>query len=72
MLIALETGTIKDENEIIKWPVKTDTVKYGYRPDIYRDITVKEAFEVSAGWAFIELSKRIGKNKYLKYLSECN
>nr|WP_265714840.1 MULTISPECIES: hypothetical protein [Sphingobacterium] len=49
MLIALETGTIKDENEIMKWPGKTDTVKYGYRPDIYRDITVKEAFEVSAG-----------------------
>jgi len=30
LLIALETETIKDENDIIKWPGQTDTVKYGY------------------------------------------
>ena len=29
LLIALETKTIKDENEIVKWVGKTDTVKYG-------------------------------------------
>ncbi|MHC2993812.1 beta-lactamase, partial [Pontibacter sp. HJ8] len=28
-LIALETGVIADENEIVKWPGKTDTIKYG-------------------------------------------
>ncbi|PUV23915.1 penicillin binding protein transpeptidase domain-containing protein [Sphingobacterium athyrii] len=72
MLIALETGTIKDENDIVKWPGKTDTVKYGYRPSIYHDITVKEAFEVSAGWAFVELSKRIGKERYKSYLAKCH
>jgi beta-lactamase class D len=71
LLIALETGVIKDENEIIKWPGKTDTTKYGYRPEIYHDITVKEAFEVSAGWAFVELSKRIEKKRYKTYLSKC-
>lgn len=71
MLIALETGTIKDENEMVKWPGQTDTVKYGYRPDIYHNISVKEAFEVSAGWAFVELSKRIGKERYKTYLTKC-
>jgi beta-lactamase class D len=53
LLIALETKAIKDENEIVKWPGKTDTVLYGYRPEIYHDMTVKEAFEVSAGWVFM-------------------
>lgn len=72
LLIALETNTIKDENEIIKWIGKTDTVKYGYRPEIYHDMSVKEAFEVSAGWVFIELAKKIGKENYKKYLSVCN
>ncbi len=71
MLIALETGVIKDENEIVKWPGKTDTIKYGYRPSIYHNMSVKEAFEVSAGWAFVELSKKIGKERYRSYLTKC-
>ena len=68
LLIALETGVIKDENAIVKWPGATDTTLYGYRPDIYRDISVKEAFELSAGWAFIELAKKVGREKYKTYL----
>ncbi|MCV9930564.1 penicillin-binding transpeptidase domain-containing protein [Flavobacterium sp. LS1R49] len=72
LLIALETKTISSENEIVKWPGSTDTIKYDYRPAIYHDMTVKEAFEVSAGWAFIELAKKIGKENYKKYLTLCN
>jgi beta-lactamase class D len=72
LLIALETKTIKDENEIVNWVGKTDTIKYGYRPEIYHDMPVREAFEVSAGWVFIELAKKIGKENYKKYLSACN
>ena len=68
LLIALETGVVKNENEIIKWPGKTDTVKYGYRPEIYHNMTVRKAFEVSAGWVFIELAKKIGKDNYKHYL----
>lgn len=71
LLIALETNTIKDENEIVKWVGNTDTVKYGYRPDIYHDMSVQEAFELSAGWVFLELSKKIGKDTYKKYLTAC-
>lgn len=70
LLIALETNTIKDENQIVKWVGNTDTVKYGYRPEIYHDMTVKEAFEVSAGWVFVELAKKIGKEKYKKFLKK--
>jgi beta-lactamase class D len=72
LLIALQTGVIKNENEVVKWPGYTDTTLYGYRPEIYRDMTVKEAFEVSAGWVFIELAKRIGRIKYLQYLKNCH
>lgn len=69
-LIALETGVIADENEIIEWPGKTDTVKYGYRPDIYRDLSMKDAFRLSAGWAYVELAKKIGKDHYKKILTQ--
>lgn len=71
LLIALETNTIKNENEIVKWIGRTDTIKYGYRPEIYHDMSVKEAFELSAGWVFVEFSKKIGKDTYRKYLAEC-
>jgi beta-lactamase class D len=70
LLIALETNTIKDENEIVKWVGSTDTVKYGYRPEIYHDMPVKEAFKLSAGWVFVELAKKMGKDTYKKYLTE--
>ncbi len=71
LLIALETGVIHNENDIIKWPGSTDTVLYGYRPEIYKDMSVKEAFEVSAGWVFIELAKKIGRQRYARYLKQC-
>lgn len=71
-LIALETGTAKDENHIVKWPGTTDTVKYGYRPSIYHDISMKEAFQKSAGWAYVEMAKIIGKKTYRRYLKKCN
>lgn len=72
LLIALETKTIKDENEVVKWVGKTDTIKYGYRPEIYHDMTVKEAFEVSAGWVYVELAKKIGKKQYHHFLKKSN
>jgi beta-lactamase class D len=72
LLIALETGVIKDENELFKWDGEKDTVKYGFRPDTYRDMTVKEAFEISTVWVFIEMARRIGRERYLNYLNACN
>ena len=70
-LIALETGVINDENDVVKWVGKVDTVLYGYRPEIYRDMTVQEAFKESAGWVYIELAKKIGRDRYQSYLSKC-
>jgi beta-lactamase class D len=71
LLIALETNTIQDENEVVQWVGHTDTVKYGFRPEIYHDMPVREAFEESAGWVFVELAKKIGKDRYRDYLTRC-
>lgn len=72
LLIALETGVISSELDTIRWVGKIDTSVYGYRPSTYKDMTVKEAFEVSAGWVFVELSKKIGRERYLHYLALCD
>ncbi len=72
LLIALETKTIQSENEISKWIGNADTLKYGYRPEIYTDMSIQKAFEVSAGWVFTELAKKIGRKHYQKYLKLSN
>lgn len=69
-LIALETKVVKDEEEIIPWIDDYDTLKYGHRPNIYHSMSMKEAFSLSAGWVYIELAKRIGKDRYKHILSE--
>ena len=69
-LIALETGVISSLQDTVRWPGSTDHDKYGYRPDIYRDLSVAEAFRLSAGWVYVELAKKIGKEQYLDYLAK--
>lgn len=69
-LIALETGAVKDENEIIPWIDSYDTTKYGHRPDIYHSMSMKEAFALSAGWVYVELAKKIGKERYRDFLTK--
>lgn len=69
-LIALETKAVKDENEIIPWIDDYDTVKYSHRPNIYHSMSMKEAFKLSAGWAYVEIAKKIGKDKYKEILTQ--
>lgn len=69
LLIALETGVISSEQDTVRWPGSTDTALYGYRPEIYHDMTVQEAFTESAGWAFIELAKKVGRDQYKALLA---
>jgi len=71
-LIALESGVVAGENEIIEWPGFADTIKYGNRPEIYRDMSLKEAFKASAVWYYIDVAVKIGKAKYKEYLTACN
>jgi beta-lactamase class D len=71
-LIALQTGAVKNVDDTIKWNGATDTAKYGYRPEIYHDMSVREAFKVSAVWVYLELARKVGKDEYRKILSDCH
>ena len=73
-LIAIELGILSDEKEIIKFVGinNVDTIFYGNRPDIFKDMNLAEAFEKSAVWFHLELAKKIGREKYLNYLKQCN
>ena len=69
-LIALETEVVSDENEIIPWIDDYDTLKYGHRPNIYHSMSMKEAFKLSVGWVYVELAKKIGKDRYKSFLTQ--
>lgn len=62
-LIALETGVIKDENEVIPW----DSVSRKY--DKWNmDQTLRTAIKYSAVWAYRELARRIGEEQMRQYI----
>ncbi|MEJ7699295.1 MAG: class D beta-lactamase [Pyrinomonadaceae bacterium] len=64
-LIALETGVIKDENEIIKWDgVKRDRAEWN------KDHTLDSAFEFSALWFYQEIARRVGEERMRKYVND--
>lgn len=57
-LVALELGVVQDDKFIIPW----DGIVTG-RPDRDRDLTLREAFEVSSESYFKEVARRIGKER---------
>ena len=57
-MIALETGAIKDENEMITWDGKKRFVK-----EWNQDHNLKSAIKYSVVWFYQELARRIGKEK---------
>jgi beta-lactamase class D len=62
-LIGLETGRITDENMLIKWNgVKT------WNPDWNKDLTMKEAFKVSAVNYYQEVARRIGYDTMKRWI----
>lgn len=66
-LVALETGVVKNENEIIKW----DGVKREI-PEWNQDHTMKTAIKVSAVWFYQELARRIGEQRMQNYINLTN
>ena len=62
-LIALETGVIKDENQVIPW----DSVNRQY--DKWNmDQTLRTAIKYSAVWAYQEIARRIGEQRMQHYV----
>jgi beta-lactamase class D len=62
-LIGLETGTISDEKMIIKW----DGV-VRKRTELNKDITMEEAFKLSAVPYYQEVARRIGKDTLQRFI----
>lgn len=63
-LVGLETGAVKDENEIMKW----DGEKRFY--DAWnRDLNMNDAFKYSAVWFYQELARRVGEEKMQHYIN---
>lgn len=63
-LVALETGSVKDENEVIKW----DGVKREF-PQWNRDQTMRTAIKDSVVWFYQELARRIGQERMQHYIN---
>ena len=66
-LIFLDSGAVKDENEIIKW----DGVRRRI-PEWNQDHSLKSALKVSAAWFYVEASKRAGRETMQKYYDAAN
>ncbi|HEY3312887.1 MAG TPA: class D beta-lactamase [Anaerolineales bacterium] len=66
-LIGLETGTIPDENFVIKW----DGTQYE-NPAWNQDHTLKTAMQNSVVWYYQEVTRRVGMQKMQKYLLSAN
>ena len=66
-LISIEEYAVKDENEVLKW----DGVIREF-PAHNADTDLKTAFKNSTVWFHREMSRRVGIDKYRKYLKEFN
>ena len=61
-LIFLDSGAIKDENEILKWDGTRRSVEAWNQ-----DHNLRTALPASAVWFYTEVSKRVGQEKMQKY-----
>jgi beta-lactamase class D len=64
-MAALESGVIKDQNEIIKW----DSVKRFY-DKWNQDLDMRKAFKFSAVWFYQELARRIGEKIMQEFINK--
>lgn len=64
-LAGLEYGVLENENTVIKW----DGEKR-YFDEWNKDLSLKEAFNLSAVWYFEKVANEIGKKRLSKFVSE--
>jgi beta-lactamase class D len=64
-LIALETGVATDELTVLTWDGIDRLV-----PDWNKDLTMKEAFKVSAVWYYQVLARRLGYEKMQQWVNQ--
>lgn len=66
-LIALETGVIKDELDILTWDGIERTL-----PTWNRDLNLREAFKLSAVWFYQVLARRVGYDRMQHWITTIN
>lgn len=66
-LVALETGVVRDENEVLKW----DGVKREF-PEWNQDQTMRTAIKYSAVWFYQEMARRVGQERMQRYINLVN
>ena len=70
-LIALETGVIKNENQMLKWDGVPKSF-FGRDMEAWnKDTNLKNAYKNSTIWFDVELAKKIKRKNYKKYLAAC-
>lgn len=67
-LFALEFKAVKDENEIFKWDGKQKEHLGKVIPIWNQDTDLKSAFKNSTIWVYVEVAKRVGRERYQKVL----
>lgn len=69
-LIALKNQAVKNEHEVVKWDGKVRGFQ-GQPVDAWnQDTNLKEAYRNSTVWFYVEMAKRIGREKYRTILKE--
>jgi beta-lactamase class D len=63
-LIALETGVIADEKSVFTWDGISRKI-----PEWNRDLTMKEAFNLSAIWYYQVIARRVGYDRMKKWVT---
>jgi beta-lactamase class D len=66
-IIALETGVVKNDSDIFKWNGEKRKLKKWEK-----DLTFKEAFQVSCVPCYQEVARKIGVNRMKTYLKKLN
>ncbi|NJM61628.1 MAG: class D beta-lactamase [Oscillatoriales cyanobacterium RU_3_3] len=64
-LIALETGVIADEKAVFTWDGISRMI-----PEWNRDLTVKEAFKISAVWFYQVIARRVGYDRMKQLVTQ--
>ncbi|OJJ15104.1 serine hydrolase [marine bacterium AO1-C] len=71
-LFALEYKAVKNENEVFKWD-GVPKLHLGKVINIWnKDTNLKNAYKYSTVWVYVEVAKRIGRNKYESILNKCS
>jgi beta-lactamase class D len=70
-LFALEYHAVQDENEVLKWD-GVERNHLGNVIDVWnQDTDLKTAFRNSTIWFYVEVSKRLGRQRYRDVLRKC-